>query len=383
MRTLLKLLLFVAVVAAIAVALRLTVFAPEPVPVTVFRAARGVVEDTVTNSKAGTVKSRRRAALSPQVGGRVVALPHREGSRVSRGDVLLRLWDGDLRAQLALQRRSWAAARAARDQACLEAELAGKELARVRRLHEERIVSEDALDKAQTARDAGRAACAAAGARVEEAHAALGVTEAQTERTIVKAPFDGLVAELRTEVGEYVTPGAPGVYIPAILDLIDPDAIYISAPLDEVDSGKVRVDQPVRVTLDPMADRELGGRVVRVAPYVEDAEDQNRTFEIEVEHDDGELARTLAPGTTADVEVILDVRQDVLRVPSYALLQGGRVLVVEGERLAERRVGTGLRNWQFVEITEGLSEGEAVVVSLDRAEVEAGALATIVEETDR
>ena len=383
MRTLLKVLLVLAIVAAIGYGLRLTVFAPKPVDVTVYRVARGVVEDSVTNSKGGTVKSRRRAGLSPQIGGRVVEIPHREGARVETGEVVLRLWDEDLQAQAELRRKSLAAARSAREEACLNAELAGKELERTRRLFEDRIVAEDALDRAQTARDAGRAACNAAAARVAEARAALDAAETELSKTVLRAPFGGVVAELRAELGEFVTPGAPGVYIQAVLDLIDPDAIYVSAPLDEVDSGKVTVGQPVRVSLDPFPEQEFPGRVVRVAPYVEDMEDQNRTFEIEVELEDQDFARTLSPGTTADVEVILESKSDVLRVPSYALLQGRRVLVVEEELLVEHEVEVGLRNWQWIEVLSGLDEGAPVVVSLDRAEVEAGAKAKIVDETER
>src|SRR5512134_1668991 len=83
-----------AVVLAIVV-MRLTVCAPDPVPVDTAQVARGRVEQTVTNSRAGTVRTRRRAKLSPEVGGRVVAIPHREGERVRAGEVVLQL-DGAL-----------------------------------------------------------------------------------------------------------------------------------------------------------------------------------------------------------------------------------------------------------------------------------------------
>ena len=145
----------------------------------------------------------------------------------------------------------------------------------------------------------------------------------------------------------------------------------------------MRVGQPVRVTLDPYAGREFEATVVRVAPYVEDTQDQNRTFEIEVELADKDFIRELSPGTTADVEVILDAHDDVLRIPSYALLQGGSVLVVEDELLVEREVETGLRNWQWIEINSGLTPGDRVVVSLDRAEVKAGAKVEITDEIER
>ena len=69
---------------------------PDPVPVTVYRLTRGTVEETVTNSKAGTVKARRRARISPEVGGRVAFIGFRPGARVRKGDVLLRINDRDL-----------------------------------------------------------------------------------------------------------------------------------------------------------------------------------------------------------------------------------------------------------------------------------------------
>ena len=114
-----------------------------------------------------------------------------------------------------------------------------------------------------------------------------------------------------------------------------------------------------------------------VAPYVIDVEAQNRTVEIEVELEDPEIARTLLPGTSADVEVVLERREDVLRVPTSALLEGSRVLVTRDGELESRDVEVGLRNWDYAEVTGGLAEGQLVVLSLDRAEVEPGARVTV------
>jgi len=83
------------------------------------------------------------------------------------------------------------------------------------------------------------------------------------------------------------------------------------------------------------------------------------------------------------LEVILDVRKEALRIPTYALMEGNRVLVLTEDRLEERSVEIGLQNWSYTEVTSGLSLGELVVVSLDRAEVVAGARAVAVGEADR
>ncbi len=144
---------------AIAVVLRLTLFAPRPVPVEYVLAARGPVEQTVTNSRAGTVKARSRAKLSPEIGGRVVRLPHRRGDRVAAGDVLLELDASLLRAHLDLARREATAARAQSQQACLAAARAARELVRTRKLAEEKILSADLLDEVESASRTAAAAC--------------------------------------------------------------------------------------------------------------------------------------------------------------------------------------------------------------------------------
>jgi HlyD family secretion protein len=381
MRSSVRGLALLALVVAAVVAARLTLFRPAPVPVTVFRVARGRVESTITNSKAGTVKTRRRASLSPEVGGRVAALPVRKGERVKAGQVLLRIASADLAAQVSLQQRSREAARAASEEACRRLEQAERELVRMRRLTEAQIASRELGERMESERDVTSSACEAARARVAQAAAALDLAQANLAKTVLRAPFEGVVAELRTELGEWISPSPPGLPMPPVLDLIETSAAYVSAPLDEVDVARLGTGLPVRVTLDAFPGRSFPGRVTRIAPYVLDIERQNRTFEIEVELDDVAEARRLPPGASADVEVVLEEREDALRVPSYAVGEESRVLVVKDGTLVERTVKTGLKNWQFAEVTDGLAAGDAVVVSLDRSEVRAGARVRIADES--
>jgi len=152
----------IAVVAAV-VLVRATLLRKDPVPVTVFRVAPGRVEETVTNSKAGTVKTRRRAALSPELGGRIEVLPVRKGDRVRKGQILVRLASADYQAQVNLQQRSIDAARAGEREACQRAEQAERDLARMSALARDSLVSQDLKEQAQTQRDATSAACEAKG----------------------------------------------------------------------------------------------------------------------------------------------------------------------------------------------------------------------------
>ncbi len=100
----------------------------------------------------------------------------------------------------------------------------------------------------------------------------------------------------------------------------------------------------MRVTLDAMPGRSFAGKVRRVAPFVTAVEKQARTVDVEVDLDPGDGAGHLLVGYSADIEVVLAVHDKVLRVPTSALLEGGRLLVVDRDRrLAERRVPPGWR----------------------------------------
>lgn len=370
----------VAALVAIVFILKATVLAPKPVPVLITEVARGLVEETITNSRAGTVTARLRAKLSPELGGQVTELPFREGDRVEAGAVVLRLEAAAQQARLVLSERDHDAVAAEKERVCLNAERAAREYDRMNRLAQEQIVSADLLDGFESARQAGEAACRAAGASMARASAAVGVARAELNKTVLRAPFDGIVAEVSTEVGEWTTPSPPALPVPPVIDILDPRSIYISAPMDEVDSAQIRAGQPVRITVDSHRDASYPGIVRRIAPYVLDIEEQNRTVEVEVVFDDQEFAARLLPGTSADVEIILDVEADTLRIPTAALLEGGKVLVIEGGVLTERQIEPGLRNWDFTQVLSGLDAGTGVVTSLDRPEVKPGALAEAVDE---
>ena len=366
-------------VAGAAALLRFTLLTPELVPVKVVRAELGRVESTITNTKAGTVRARRRAQLSAEVGGRVVKIAHREGDRVAAGAPLLGLNDSTQRAQLRLAEEGLRVAEASRRQACIARDRARRELDRKRKLAEQAIVSEDLLDHLESAYEGASASCSAAAAEVDRARAQISAIEVELEKLVIRAPFDGVIAEVAVEVGEWITPSPPLLTAPAVVDVIDPTSLYVSAPMDEVDSAAIRTGQPAKVSVDSHPGASFPGKVVRVAPYVLDIEAQNRTVEIEVEIEDPEVAATLLPGTSADVEVVLEARDSVLRLPTSALLEGNRALVARDGRLVEQPVQLGLRNWDWAEIREGLSPDQAVVISLDRVEVKVGARVQVEE----
>ena len=127
-----------------------------------------------------------------------------------------------------------------------------------------------------------------------------------------------------------------------------------------------------------MPDTVFAGTVRRVAPYITALEKQARTVAIDVDFDDAAAARGLLVGYSTDVEIVLASHADVLRIPASVLRGGNEVLVLGADGvLAARKVETGLRNWEFVEITGGLEAGEQVVSSPARDDIVAGAQAVV------
>lgn len=346
-----------------------------PVTVAVVAADYGAVVATVANTRAGTVDACRRAGLAPAFGGQMARLLVANGEAVKERQVLLELWNDDLRAELLLAQRDATAARSRADEACVRADVARTEADRLTRLRERGLASDEETERADGDARAKAAGCKAAreSARVNDVK--ITVAEARLERTILRAPFDGVVAEINGELGEYVTPSPVGIATPPTVDLIDDSCLYISAPIDEVDAPSVTAGQSAVITLDAFPRQRFPGTVRRVAPYVLDQEKQARTVEIEVVIT-GRGDSRLLPGYSADVEVLLESREQVLRVPTQVIIEGQRVMVLNADGiLQERTVTRGLSNWEYTEITGGLEAGELVVVSVDREGVEAGAQA--------
>lgn len=361
-----------AVIAGVVLATR-----SDPVAVETATAARGLVAETVTNTRAGTIKACQRARLAPPSGGQIAKLPVKKGDRVQAGQVLLELWNDDVRAQLTLAERDVVASRARADEACVGAAVAKRESERLTSLVARSLVSIDTAERAKGDADSSEAACRATTQNIQVAQARIQQAKASMERTLLRSPFAGIVAEINGEIGEFVTPSPVGIPTPPAVDVVDTSCIYVAAPIDEVDAPRIREGMQARVSLDAFRDRIFAARVRRVAPYVLDVEKQARTVEIEAELQDLAGA-TLLPGYSADVEVILQERPDVIRIPTRALIDGKRVFVFDpdAERLHAKEVQTGLRNWEYVEITGGLSEGERVVTTVDREGLVDGAAAS-------
>lgn len=348
---------------------------PKPIPVQLGTVGYGMVQRTVTNTRAGTLKACRRAKLSPSMGGQIASLPVHKGDTVKAGQVLFEIWNKDLRAQLALARDDYLATKSRAKEACVVADVAQRDANRQQALRKKGLSSEESLDRAKGEAAAKRAACQAAMSMIEVSRSRIDVAQAALDRTRLVAPFDGIVAEVNGELGEYVTPSPIGIPTPPAIDLIDRSCLYVEAPIDEVDAPEIRVGMPANISLDAFGKTQFKGKVRQIAPYVEDVEKQARTVNIEVDFLSDKDRSRMLPGYSADVEVIIDTHKHALRIPTGALLEGNYVYTYDpsSHTISKTPVRVGLSNWQYTEITSGLKQGQQIVTSVDREGLKDGA----------
>lgn len=389
------------------------------------RAAQAALSGVAAN---GHVVARVRAALSADTPGRIVEMNVVEGQRVRAGEVVARLYDGDLRALLArseaetqvaeaqarIARSDLEAARleverleaeveaAASDVEAAEAELrlARLQEERARRLVEQGVESQGALDEAKRNLDRAAAALDAARsrrrsverslalarariggaeARVAEADATVAVRRAEVERvralldkTVIRAPFDGVVVLKDAEVGEVVSPNsqAGSNARGSVATMVDFSSLEAQAEVPETTLPAVRVGAPARIFLDAYPERPYPGHVDRIWPT---ADRQKATIEVRVAFDerDDRLRPEMGlrvvflseePPPAEEPERPAD---DVVLVPADAVVRiDGRpgVFVLERDRARFRPVALGERSGTRVAVTDGLAPEEEVVL---------------------
>jgi HlyD family secretion protein len=173
-------------------------------------------------------------------------------------------------------------------------------------------------------------------------------------------------------VAEFVGIGKP------IVHLIDPTNLHVKAVADEADALKVRVEQRALVTMDAFPGRNLAGHVVEISPVTSTARQESRTSEVKIRLDHSAIP--LKPGLSADIEIVVQEVPNALTLPTHIVLERGKyVYVVTDSRVQERSIQVGASNWDFTAITEGLREGERVIIPPEGAKLEDGRAVQVLE----
>lgn len=315
-----------------------------------------------------------RSRMTPSTPEQVTRLLARGGDRVQAGEVLLELWHQDLLAEKNLAEHEIRISEHRSKGACLRAETAKREARRIGELKNRKFAAEEQVDQATTQALASAQDCLAAKTSIESARARLAIIAAGIDRAILKVPFAGTVAEVNTELEEFITPSPTGILTLPAVDLIDTTCLYVSAPIDEVDAPAVQVGMSAKIRLDAFPGKTFAAQVRRTAPYVLDLEKQARTVEVEAELWIDEATVTLLPGYSADLEALLQQRDQTLVVPAESIRAENQVLLYqpESKTLTLRTIRTGIANWKQVEVLDGLQPGDRILPNATRRELGEG-----------
>ena len=351
--------------------------APASRTVRVVPAAQVSVPRSVLAS--GTLAADDQVVLGVKVAGRLAELGVDLGSRVKKGQVVARIDPGDyrLRVDQAIAALQQARARLGlrpdgtddgvdpEATALVRQARAVLDEAKLTRERSDRLLEQALIARAQV--DAAEAALKVAEGRYQDAieevrnrqailaqrRSELELARQQLADTALVSPIDGAVGQRQASVGEYLAPGAPV----ATLVRLHPLRLRVAVP--EREAPAVQVGQTVKVTVegDPT---EHGGRVARLSPAIQE---QNRTLTIEAEipNERG----LLRPGSFARVSIITQAAQPVVMVPVSAIVTFAgieKVIGVKDGKSVERRVQTGRREGERVEIVSGLAAGEPIVI---------------------
>lgn len=293
------------------------------VPVEVSPALRDTVVETIMAT--GEVEAVQSIELRPEGEGRLVSIVAAEGREVARGTALFRIDDAELRAQVARQEA--------------ERDLAKQTLARTRELLDRNAAAAADLERAE--------------ANARSAEAQLDLLRLRLDRSVVRAPFAGVVGRRFVSLGDYVTSSTRLT----TLQTVTPQRIAFTVP--ERHARRIGVGQTVHFRVAAVPGREFAGSVDFVDPRVQLP---GRTILVKALVDNPE--RLLQPGMFIEARLSMDVRPDALLVPEDAILPlagANYVWAVIDGAATRREIELGVRIPGFVEVRSGL-DGEAMVV---------------------
>jgi HlyD family secretion protein len=284
---------------------------PEPPP---FRVGKVQAEDLqVSVREVGVVDPETKVDVKSVVSGRVVSLKVRDGAIVKSGDVLAEVEPDVTQAQ------SLSDVRAGVTQVEVALKDAERQLASQERLFKEGLIGSETLKDYVTKRDLASENVKAARQRYQivEGHGIPISGDAVTQRARVTAPMSGVVITKGVELGETVTSGVSSFNAGTILFTVaDLKTLLIKVNLNEVDIAKVKVGQPVRITLDAYPQKVFTGKVRFVAPAAK-LQDKIKVFPVEVALD--ELGDSYRTGMSANVEILGEKREKAVSIPLEAL----------------------------------------------------------------
>jgi RND family efflux transporter MFP subunit len=301
----------------------------------------------------GYVVARTKASVSSKILGRLAWVGITEGSRVHTGDIIARLESMDYEAAMH-------AAEATVAQLDAQTVQAQRDLKRSQSLRAQNLLSESELENTQTKLEVATAQANAGRAQVR-------LAQANLENTRVRAPFTGTVLRKDAEVGEIVAPSSAGGGLTrtAIVTMADLTTLEVEVDVNEAYIAQIGNAQPARITLDAYPDTSFSGRVRQVVPT---ADRQKATVLVKVsilDRDPRILPEMGAKVVFEAGDAHVQAAPRRVFVPQAAVVSGSggsSVWVVEAGAVRRRAVDVGPRRGDRIEVRQGLSGGETLVL---------------------
>jgi len=274
----------------------------------------------------GTIVANEVAEIHPEVSGRIVQLNVREGSYVSKGALLAKLYDGDLRAQL--------------NKIEIQLALAQKTEERQAQLLKIQGISQQDYDISLL--------------QVNSLRADIGILQTSISKTLVRAPFSGKIGLQTISPGVYVTPAS------VIATINQTDNLKLDFTVPEKYTGEIKTGQLVTFTLEG-SDKKLGAKVVATESNV-----MENTRSLTVRASIMGTNQSLLAGAFAKVMLNFEPSSNAILVPTQAVLpqaRGKKVILFKGGKAIFAEVTTGIRDSARIQITDGLKMGDTVVVT--------------------
>jgi HlyD family secretion protein len=361
---------------------------PMPPLVVVQRIARGSITDTVSGVATGIVDPARRVTIQAEAVARIKEIRVQRGARVTAGDVLVVLNDADIQDQIRTLRAAIPVLELRVNQARTRVTQLQTEQVRTRKLVERGVLPKAQLENANFTKEVAALEGDAAQAALVQARVNLEVARASLRKTVVRAPFAGLVLDVFAEIGQQAmatssaagsgasssggtTTGSTALAATSsslktgLVDLADDSAMFVYVDVDEMDYGKLAAGQSANLSFDALGKRTLVGRVSEIFPYVSRSADQNRVVRVKIQLPESARGVVL-PGMSVNVDIVVGQQHGVLLLPAVCVLAKGSkrkaVLKLQGDRLREVEIRPGISTWEQIAIASGVAEGELVAV---------------------
>lgn len=340
---------------------------------------------TVTAS--GKIQPQSKVDVSADITGRIIELRVREGDRVRRGDLLIRIDPSTFEAAVARAEAGLASAQASAVQSEANRAQAERAARRARELREQNpnLVSDEQLEQAETSFRVAEAVALSSERQVDQARAVLQEARDQLAKTVLRAPMDGQVTRVAVEEGEVAVPGTFSRETGLLMTVSDLSIIQVNVQVDETDVVRLHLGDSTEVTIDAFPDTTFTGRVTKVSQsssLLSAAQQTDRAVDYDVEITLDNPPPDVRPDLSATAKIVTATRDSAVAIPIIALtvrehtpissetapadtsrgaVETEGVFVVEQGLAQFRPVKVGIAGEEHFEVLEGLSVGDSIV----------------------